>query len=100
MTTLQPIEDHVLVKPIEQETKTASGIVLPDSSKEKPSRGEIIAVGQWKILENGNRGPIDVKPGQIIHFTKYAPDEIEITEWTQKSKYLVIKHSSILAVEK
>jgi len=95
MTKLVPIEDHVLVKPLEEENKTASGLILPDS-KEKPSKGEVIAVGEGKILDNGQRAPMEVKVGDVVHFTKYSPDELEVGN----EKYLVIKHSSILAIEK
>lgn len=99
MKKLIPIEDHILVEPLEEEQTTKSGIILPDS-KEKPSRGKVIAVGQGKILENGQRASMDVKEGDIVHFTKYAPDELELTDETgAKKKYLVIKHSSILAIE-
>lgn len=95
MTNLVPIEDHVLVKPIVEETTSASGLILPDS-KEKPSRGEVVAVGEGKILDNGQRAPMEVKKGDIVHFTKYSPDELEVGE----EHYLIIKHSSILALEK
>ena len=89
---LQPLEDHILVQAIEEENKTKSWIILPES-KEKPSKGEVIAVGSGKILDNGNRGPIDVKVGDLVYFTKYAPDELEV----EGQKYLVIKQSSLLA---
>lgn len=94
MKKLIPIEDHVLIEPMEEEKTTASGIVLPDS-KEKPSKGKVIAVGAWKILENGERWTMDVKEGDIVHFTKYSPDEMDI----DGKKYLIIRHSSILAIE-
>ena len=94
MTKLIPIEDHVLIEPIEEESTTASGIVLPDS-KEKPSRGRVVAVGAGKILDSGERAPMDVKEGDTVHFTKYAPDEIA----QGNKKYLIIRHSSILAIE-
>ncbi|GHW03004.1 10 kDa chaperonin [candidate division SR1 bacterium] len=93
---LQPLEDHILIKPIIEETTTKSGIILPDS-KEKPYKGKVIAVGAGKILENGNRSPVDVQIGDIVYFTQYAPDEIEVEENGEKVKYLVIKHSSLLA---
>jgi len=94
MKKLIPIEDHVLIEPMEDEKTTASGIVLPDS-KEKPSKGKVIAVGAGKILDNGERGMMDVKEGDIVHFTKYSPDEMEI----DGKKLLIIRHSSILAIE-
>lgn len=89
---LIPLEDHILVEAIEEENKTKSGIILPDS-KEKPSKGKVIAVGNGKILDNWTRAPIDVKVGDILYFTKYSPDELEV----DGVKYLVIKQSSILA---
>ena len=95
MANLIPIEDHVLVKPLEEENVSASGLILPDKN-EKPSKWKVIAVGKWKILDNGQRAPMEVEKGDIVHFTKYSPDEIEVGDET----YLVIKHSSILAVEK
>lgn len=95
---LHPLEDHILIKPLVEETTTKSWIILPDS-KEKPHKGEVIAIGDGKILENGARSPIDVNVGDIVYFTQYAPDEIEVAEGEEKIKYLVIKHSSLLAKE-
>jgi chaperonin GroES len=97
--SLQPLEDHILVLPIVEETLSSAGIILPQSEKEKPSKGEVIAVWQGKILDNGSRGPMDVKVGDIVYFTKYSPDELEIGSGVEKTKYLVIRHSSILAIE-
>lgn len=98
-TTLIPLEDHVLVEPVEQETTTKSGFILPEK-EEKPTKGTVIAVGQGKILDNGQRAPLDVQVGDVIYFTKYSPDELEVEHNGQKKTYLVIKHASILAVEK
>ncbi len=95
---LQPIEDHILIKPINEENTTKSGIILPDS-KEKPKRGEVIAVWDGRILDDGNRSPMDVKVWDIVYFTQYAPDEIEYEENGEKTKYLVIKQNSLLAKE-
>jgi chaperonin GroES len=100
MTKLIPIEDHILIEPAGEESTTKSGIVLTDASKEKPGKGTVIAVGAGRILENGQRSAMDVKEGDIVHFTKYAPDEIEVWTMGDKKKYLVVKHSSILAIEK
>ncbi len=99
MTKLLPIEDNIVVKPVQEETKTKSWIVLPDTNKEKPWKWEVVAVWEWRILENWNRSSMDVKVGDIVHFTKYSPDEIEINWDWEKEKYLVVKHSSILAKE-
>ncbi len=95
---LQPLEDHVLIKPFTEENVTKSGIILPDS-KEKPKKGEVVGIGNGKVLDNGQRSPIDVKIGDIVYFTQYAPDEIEVDENGETAKYLVIKHSSLLAKE-
>lgn len=93
MSTLIPLEDHIIVEAVEEETTTKSGIILPSDNKEKPSKGKVIAVGAGKILDNGNRAPVDVTIGDTVYFTKYAPDEIEVDGTT----YLVIKQSSVLA---
>jgi chaperonin 10 Kd subunit len=98
MTKLIPLEDHVIVKPLSEETTTKSGIILPES-KEKPSKGQVVAVGDGKILENGSRAPVDVKVGDIVYFAKYSIDELEIDEEGQKVKYLVMKQSYIMAKE-
>lgn len=93
MSTLIPLEDHIIVQAVEQETTTKSGIILPSDNKEKPSMGKVIAVGPGKILDNGNRAPVDVAVGDTVYFTKYAPDELDV----DGNKYLVIKQSSLLA---
>jgi chaperonin GroES len=96
---LQPLEDHILISPITEETLSSAGIILPQSDKEKPSKGTVVAVWQGKILDNGARGPMDVSIGDIVYFTKYSPDELEIGTGSDKTKYLVVRHSSILAIE-
>lgn len=100
MTHLIPLEDHVLIEPIAENETTKSGIVLTDATKEKPSRWTVIAVGPWRMLDNGQRSAMDVKEGDIVHFTKYAPDELEIGTLWEKKTYLIVKHSSILVIEK
>ncbi len=96
MVHLIPLEDHILVEAVQEDAMTKSGIILPESNKEKPSKGTVVAVGPGKVLENGSRSPMDVQPGQVVYFTKYAPDELEVAG----NKYLVVRHSSLLAVEK
>jgi len=92
---LKPLSDHVVVKPLEKEEKTAGGILLPDTvGKEKPEKGEIIAVGPGRILENGILAPMSVKVGDKIIFTKYAPNEVKI----DNVEYLVLRESDILAI--
>ena len=98
MTKLIPLESHILIKPVEEQTTTKSGILLPDS-KEKPGKGEVVAVGPGAILDSGVRAPMDVKIGDIVYFTKYAPDEIEVDENGEKVKYLVIQQKSVMVKE-
>ncbi|HPC34304.1 MAG TPA: co-chaperone GroES [Candidatus Absconditabacterales bacterium] len=98
MTKLIPLEDHIIVQPIVQENVTKSGIILPEN-KEKPSKGKVVAVGEGKILENGNRAPIDIKVGDIVYFSKYSIDELEVEENGKKTTYLVMKQNYIMAKE-
>jgi chaperonin GroES len=98
MKKLIPLEDHIVVKPLNQETTTKSWIILPES-KEKPSKWEVVAVGNGKILENWTRAPIDVKVGDIVYFAKYSIDELELEEDWKKETYLVMKQSYIMAKE-
>ena len=99
MSSLIPVEDHILVEAIEDEATTKSGIILPTDNKEKPSRGKVIAVWKGKILENGERAPMDVKVWMTVYFTKYAPDELKLAEGGDEKTLLVVKHSSVLAYE-
>jgi len=92
--TLQPLGDKVVVARDESEDVTAGGIVLPDSAQDKPSRGEIIAIGTGKLLDDGTRGEMQVKKGDRILFTSYAPETIEIDD----QEYLLMSESDILAV--
>jgi len=75
---IKPLGDKVVVKPLAQEEKTKSGIVLPDTAKEKPQQGEILAVGSGKILENGQKIPLEVNVGDKVIYSKYAGTEIKI----------------------
>ncbi|MFZ4576057.1 MAG: co-chaperone GroES [Phycisphaerales bacterium] len=92
--SVKPLEDRVLVKPMEAETKTASGIYLPESAKEKPIRGEIVAAGPGKRLENGQRGQMSVKVGDTVVFGKYAGTEVEV----KGAKHLIMRESELLGV--
>lgn len=92
--SLQPLGDKVVVARDESEDVTAGGIVLPDSAQDKPSRGEIIAIGTGKLLDDGTRGEMQVKKGDRILFTSYAPETIEIDD----QEYLLMSESDILAV--
>ena len=92
---LRPLHDRVLVKPYEEEEKkTKGGIIIPDTAKEKPQRGKVVAVGEGRILENGQRVPLSVKVGDEVIFGKYAGTEIEIDD----EKYLVMREEDIYAV--
>ena len=75
---IKPLGERVLIKQIASEEKTASGIVLPDTAKEKPQEGEVLAVGPGKLLENGQRGDMEVKVGDRVLFAKYAGSEIKV----------------------
>ena len=92
---VRPLHDRVLVKPYEEEEKkTKGGIIIPDTAKEKPQRGKVVAVGEGRILENGQKVPLSVKVGDEVIFGKYAGTEIEIDE----EKYLVMREEDIYAV--
>lgn len=99
MAKLIPLHDKVIVKPKGKEDKTKSGIVLPDTvDKERPEKGEIIAVGPGKMSDTGTRQAMSVKVGQTVLFTKYAPNEIKLDEGGKEEEYLVISESDILAI--
>jgi chaperonin GroES len=89
---LVPLADRVVVEPIEQEEITASGIVLPETAKEKPQRGKVLAAGPGKMVE-GKRVPMDVKAGDTVVFDKWGGKEIKVDD----KKYLIISESDILA---
>jgi len=91
---IKPLGDRVVVKPIATEEVTKSGIVLPDTAKEKPQKGEVMAVGAGKLLENGERVPIDLKVGDKVFFSKYAGTEFKLDE----VEYLILRESDVLGV--
>ena len=90
---LKPLGDRLIVRAIEEEETTASGIVLPDTAKEKPQRGEVIAVGDGAIDDNGNRKPLDVKDGDTVLYSKYGGTEIKV----EGEDLLVLRESDVLA---
>lgn len=94
MTTIRPLHDRVLVKRLEQEEKTAGGIIIPDSAKEKPQQGEIIAVGAGARDEQGRIVPLDVKVGDVVLFGKWSGTEVKI----DGQELLVMKESDIIGV--
>ncbi|AEV15094.1 10 kDa chaperonin [Thermus sp. CCB_US3_UF1] len=93
-TVIKPLGDRVVVKRIEEEPKTKGGIVLPDTAKEKPQKGKVIAVGSGRILENGQKVPLEVKEGDIVVFAKYGGTEIEI----DGEEYVILSERDLLAV--
>ncbi|MCX5643731.1 MAG: co-chaperone GroES [Phycisphaerae bacterium] len=91
---IRPLGDKVLVERVEAEAKTAGGIVLPDTAKEKPQRGKVVSVGAGKTLENGTRKEVQVKKGDLVLFTSYAGTEIKV----DGKEYLIMDESDIMAV--
>lgn len=91
---IKPLGDRVVLEAVEKEEKTASGIVLPETAKEKPQEGRIVAVGSGRLDENGNRVPLEVKVGDRVIFSKYAGTEVKYDE----KEYLILRESDILAV--
>jgi len=94
MASLKPLGDRVVVKVIEEEERTAGGIVLPDTAKEKPQKGEVIAVGTGRLLDNGERVPLEVKNGDKVIFAKYGGTEVKLGG----EEYLILRESDILAI--
>ncbi|HHY32698.1 MAG TPA: co-chaperone GroES [Firmicutes bacterium] len=92
---VKPLEDRVVVKPNTEEERTKGGIVLPDTAKERPQEGEVVAVGPGKLLDNGQRAPMDVKPGDKIIFAKYGGTEVKI----DGEEYIILRQSDILAIK-
>jgi chaperonin GroES len=90
---LQPLADRVLVKPIEKEEKTKSGIYLPDTAKEKPQEGKVIAVGPGKMTDDGKRIPLDLKVGDTVIYAKYGGTEIKVDD----EDLIILRESDILA---
>lgn len=92
--SVKPLEDRVLVKPDEAETKTASGLYLPESSKERPIQGKVVAAGPGKLLDNGQRAKMSVGKGDTVVYSKYAGSEIEI----KGVKHLILRETELLGV--
>jgi len=91
---VKPLDDRVLVKQCEAETKTAGGIVLPDTAKEKPQRGKVVAVGIGKLLDDGKRGVMSLKKGDEVYYGKYTGTEIKI----DGEEYVILRETDVLAV--
>ena len=94
---IKPLGDRVVIKPLEAETKTKGGIVLPDTAKEKPQEGKVIAVGKGKILDNGTVAPLEVKAGDKVLYGKYSGNEITTKDGEE---LLIMREEDILAIIK
>ena len=92
--SIKPLEDRIVVKALDAETMTASGIVIPDSAKEKPQEGEVLAVGPGRIDDKGNRVPIDVAVGDKVIYSKYGGTEVKYAG----EEYLILSARDVLAV--
>ena len=91
---IKPLADRVLVEPLEAETKTASGIIIPDTAKEKPQKGKVVAAGAGRVNDDGKTIPLSVKNGDEVIYSKYAG-----TEYSEGGKeYLIVRESDILAI--
>ena len=91
---LKPLGDRLIVQAVEEEEKTASGIVLPDTAKEKPQKGKVLAVGDGKVGDDGKRIPLDVKEGEEVLYSKYGGTEIKV----EGEELLVLRESDVLAL--
>mgnify|MGYP001427392554 CR=1 FL=1 len=90
---LKPLDDRVVIEPIEAEQKTAGGIVLPDTAKEKPMRGKVVAAGPGKLLDSGKRAEMSVKKGDEVIYGKYSGTEVKI----KGKEYVIVRESDLLA---
>ena len=91
---IKPLDERIVVEQCEAEEKTAGGIVLPDSAKEKPQRGKVLAAGPGKLLKDGGRGKMSVKVGDEVFYGKYAGSDVEI----DGKKYVILKENDVLAI--
>ena len=91
---IRPLHDRVIVKRLEEEATSAGGIIIPDSATEKPSRGEVTAVGNGKVLDNGDVRPLELKVGDTVLFGKYSGTEVKL----ENEDYLVMREEDVLAV--
>ena len=92
--SIQPLEDRIVVRPLEAEQTTASGLVIPDTAKEKPQEGKVMAVGPGRVDDSGNRIPVDVKEGDLVIFSKYGGTEVKYNG----EEFLVLPARDVLAV--
>jgi len=93
-TKIRPLQDRVIVRRLEEEEKTEGGIIIPDTAKEKPMEGKVVAVGKGKVLEGGKIVPLDVKKGDRILFSKYAGTEVKL----DGEEHLIMREDDILGI--
>ncbi|MDA8158266.1 MAG: co-chaperone GroES [bacterium] len=91
---VKPLQDRILVERLQEEEKTKGGLFIPDSAKEKPMQGKIVAAGNGRITEDGKKIPMDVKVGDIVLFAKYSGNDVKIDD----KEYLIMKEDDILAI--
>lgn len=91
---IKPLDDRIVVQQVEAEEMTAGGIVLPDTAREKPQRGKVVAVGPGKMLDSGDRGKIDIKVGEEVFYGKYSGTEVEING----EDFVILRESDVLAI--
>jgi chaperonin GroES len=91
---IRPLQDRIIVCRLDSEEKTASGLIIPDSAKEKPQQGKVIAVGKGKVKDDGSHQPVDLKVGDIILFGKYSGTDVKIGE----QEYLIMREDDVLGV--
>lgn len=92
--TIRPLQDRIIVKPSVSEDRTAGGIIIPENAKERPARGEVLAVGNGKLLQDGGVRPLDVKPGDQVLYAKYAGTEFK----SDGEDYLMLREEDVLGV--
>jgi chaperonin GroES len=92
--SIKPLEDRIVVKPLDAEQTTASGLVIPDTAKEKPQEGEVLSVGPGRVDDNGNRVPVDVQVGDKVIYSKYGGTEVKYNN----EDYLVLSARDVLAI--
>ncbi len=91
---IRPLQDRIIVKRVTEEEKSKGGIIIPDSAKEKPQQGKVVAVGKGKVLEDGSQRPLDVKAGDTVLFGKYAGTEVKI----EGVEHLILREDDVLGV--
>jgi len=90
---VKPLADRIIIRPLEAEEKTAGGIIIPENAKEKPQKGEVVAVGPGKVAENGQKAEMELKEGDKVLYGKYAGTEVSI----EGTDYLIMRESDVLA---